>query len=150
MYVGVGRLRALAPSRFVILVVLALLGAMSTAAGESYPVKPIRIVVAFPPGGTVDILGRLVGAKLQDAWGQPAVVDNRPGAGGNLGADIVAKAEPDGYTLLVTASPPLSTNVSLYRALPFDPVTDFAPVSLLCEVPNLLQVHPHVPARSMA
>jgi tripartite-type tricarboxylate transporter receptor subunit TctC len=112
--------------------------------------RPIRIVVAFPPGGTVDILGRLVAAKLQDAWGQPAVVDNRAGAGGNLGADLVAKAEPDGYTLLVTASPPLSTNVSLYRNLPFDPVTDFAPVSLLSEVPNVLQVHPRVPARSLA
>ncbi len=77
------------------------------------------------------------------------MVDNRAGAGGNLGADLVAKAEPDGYTLLVTASPPLSTNVSLYRKLPFDPVTDFAPITLLCEVPNLLQVHPRVPARSM-
>jgi tripartite-type tricarboxylate transporter receptor subunit TctC len=120
------------------------------AAAETYPSRPIRIVVAFPAGGTVDILGRLVGAKLQDAWGQPAVVENRAGAGGNLGADLVAKAEPDGYTLLVTASPPLSTNVSLYRNLPFDPVADFAPVSLLTQVPNVLQVHPRVPARTLA
>ncbi len=120
------------------------------AQAQGYPAKPIRIVVPYSAGGTVDILGRLVGAKLQAAWGQPVVVDNRTGAGGNLGADLVAKAEPDGYTLLVTASPPLSTNVSLYRALPFDPVADFAAVSLLAEVPNLLEVNPKLPARTVA
>ena len=133
-----------------LLVALALLVVGAPAAAQIYPNRTIRIVVAFPPGGTVDTLGRLLAAKLQEAWGQPAVVDNRAGAGGNLGADLVAKAEPDGYTLLVTASPPLSTNVTLYRNLPFDPLTDFAPVSLLTEVPNLLQVHPRVPARSLA
>src|SRR5271155_4966306 len=115
------------------------------AAAEDYPGRPIRIVVPFSAGGTVDILARLVGAKLQAAWGQPVVVDNRTGAGGNLGADLVPKAEPDGYTLLVSSSSPLSINVSLYRDLPFDPVRDFAPVSLLAEVPNLLEVNPRLP-----
>jgi tripartite-type tricarboxylate transporter receptor subunit TctC len=148
MLEAVGRLRVFASLRFLALAALMMLG--SGAAAAPYPSKPIRIVVAFPAGGTVDLLGRLLAAKLQEAWGQPAVVDNRAGAGGNLGADLVAKAEPDGYTLLVTASPPLSTNVSLYRNLAFDPIADFAPVSLLCEVPNILQVHPHVPARTLA
>jgi tripartite-type tricarboxylate transporter receptor subunit TctC len=129
---------------------LLLLAAAAPAVAESYPARPIRIVAPFPAGGTVDILARLIGAKLQAAWGQPVVVDNRTGAGGNVGADVVAKAEPDGYTLLLTASPPLSINVSLYRDLPFNPLTDFAAVSLLCEVPNLLEVHPGSPAHTVA
>jgi tripartite-type tricarboxylate transporter receptor subunit TctC len=124
--------------------------AILPAVAEDYPNRPIRIVVPYSAGGTVDILARLVGAKLQAAWGPPVVVDNRTGAGGNLGADLVAKAESDGYTLLVTSSPPLSINVSLYRDLPFDPVRDFAPVSLLVDVPNLLEVNPQLPARSVA
>jgi tripartite-type tricarboxylate transporter receptor subunit TctC len=119
------------------------------AAADSYPSRAIRVVVPFSAGGTVDILARLVGAKLQLAWGQPVVVDNRTGAGGNLGADQVAKAEPDGYTVLVTSSPPLSINASLYRDLPFDPARDFAPVSLLADVPNLLEIHPRLPVRSV-
>ncbi|MEJ0069976.1 MAG: tripartite tricarboxylate transporter substrate-binding protein [Pseudomonadota bacterium] len=125
-----------------VLVALAGLWAAPAPAAESYPSRSIRIVVPFAAGGTVDILARLVGSKLQAAWGQPVVIDNRTGAGGNVGADLVAKAAPDGYTLLVTSSPPLSTNVSLYRDLPFDPVRDFAPVSLLADVPNLLEINP--------
>jgi tripartite-type tricarboxylate transporter receptor subunit TctC len=127
---------------------LALAG-LPAAAGE-YPSRPIRIVVPFSAGGTVDILARLVGAKLQAAWGEPVLVDNRTGAGGNLGADLVAKAEPDGYTLLVSSSSPLSININLYRDLPFDPARDFAPVSLLAEVPNLLEVYPGLPAHNVA
>ncbi|HUA52640.1 MAG TPA: tripartite tricarboxylate transporter substrate binding protein [Candidatus Sulfotelmatobacter sp.] len=132
---------------------LAPLAGGAPAAAQSYPSRAIRIVVAFPPGGTVDILGRMLAAKLHDAWGQAVTTDNRPGAGGNVGAELVAKAEPDGYTLLVTASPPLSTNVSLYRDLPFDPVKDFAPISLLAEVPNLIQINPanpRTPVQSLA
>src|SRR5579862_1904619 len=112
-------------------VAVALVLLAGAAVAESYPSRAIRIVVPFSAGGTVDILARLVGAKLQAAWGQAVVVDNRTGAGGNLGADLVAKAEPDGYTLLVSSSSPLSINPSLYRDLPFDPARDFAPVSLL-------------------
>jgi tripartite-type tricarboxylate transporter receptor subunit TctC len=121
-----------------------------SAVAETYPSRAIRIIVPFSAGGTVDILARLVGAKLQAAWGQPVVIDNRTGAGGNVGADLVAKAEPDGYTLLVAPSPPLSINVSLYRDLPFDPLRDFAPISLLADVPNLLETNPRLPARSVA
>jgi tripartite-type tricarboxylate transporter receptor subunit TctC len=120
------------------------------AAAESYPSRPIRLVVPYAAGGTNDILARLVGAKLQVAWGQPVVVENRTGAGGNVGAEQVAKAPPDGYTLLVTASPPLSINASLYRALPFKPATDFAPISLMIEVPNLLEANPKLPVHSVA
>ena len=148
---ALGRRRVFASSWLLALGVLAASGA--GAAETPYPSRPIRIVVAFPAGGTVDVLGRLLAAKLHDAWGEPVTVDNRPGAGGNVGADLVAKAEPDGYTLLVTASPPLSTNVTLYRDLPFDPVKDFAPISLLAEVPNLLQINPanpRTPARTLA
>jgi len=125
------------------------LAGLPAVAGD-YPDRPIRIVVPYSAGGTNDILTRLVGAKLQAAWGQPVVVDIRTGAGGNVGADQVAKAEPDGYTLLVTASPPLSINASLYRDLPFDPQRDFAPVSLFVEVPNLLEVNPRLPVRTVA
>jgi tripartite-type tricarboxylate transporter receptor subunit TctC len=142
------RVHRLAP-----LLLLGLLAGAPAATAAIYPSRPIRIVVAFPPGGTVDILGRILAAKLNDAWGQAVTVDNRPGAGGSVGADLVAKAEPDGYTLLVTASPPLSTNVTLYRDLPFDPVKDFAPISLLAEVPNLLQINPanpRTPAETLA
>jgi tripartite-type tricarboxylate transporter receptor subunit TctC len=130
--------------------VAALLLFAAPAAADEYPGKPIRMVVPYPAGGTVDILARLIGAKLQAAWGQPVVVDPRTGAGGNVGAELVAKAEPDGYTLLLTASPPLTSNVALYRDLPFNPLTDFAPVSLLCEVPNVLEVAPQVPAHTAA
>jgi len=131
-----------------LLLIVALAAAPSWA--QDYPTKPIRMVVPFPAGGTVDILARLIGAKVQAQWGQPVVVEARTGAGGNVGADLVAKAEPDGYTLLLTASPPLTSNVGLYRDLPFNPLTDFAPVSLLCEVPNVLEVAPAVAARSAA
>jgi tripartite-type tricarboxylate transporter receptor subunit TctC len=125
------------------------LASLPAIAGD-YPGRPIHIVVPFSAGGTVDIMARLVGAKLQAAWGQPVVVDNRTGAGGNLGADLVAKAEPDGYTLLVSSSSPLSININLYRDLPFDPERDFAPISLLAEVPNLLEANPRLPAHSVA
>jgi tripartite-type tricarboxylate transporter receptor subunit TctC len=134
--------------RIALTVALAL--ASLPAVAENYPGRPIRIIVPFSAGGTVDIMARLVGAKLQAAWGQPVVVDNRTGAGGNLGADLVAKAEPDGYTLLVSSSSPLSININLYRDLPFDPMRDFAPVSLLAEVPNLLEANPRLPAHSVA
>ena len=128
--------------------VLALVG--QPAAAESYPSRSIRLIVPYAAGGTNDILARLVGARLQLAWGQPVVVENRTGAGGNVGAEQVAKAAPDGYTLLVTASPPLSINASLYRDLPFKPATDFAPVSLLIEVPNLLEANPRLGVGTVA
>jgi tripartite-type tricarboxylate transporter receptor subunit TctC len=123
---------------------------LARAQGAAFPTRPVRIVVAFTAGGTTDIIARLVGAQLERRWGQPVVIDNRPGAGGNIGADHVAKSPPDGYTLLVGSVGPLAVNVSLYRNMPYDPRRDFAPVTLLAGVPNVLIVRPDFPARDVA
>ena len=100
------------------------LGLAAPAAAADYPTRAVRIVCPFPAGGTADILARLVAQLLQEAWTQPVVVENRAGAAGNIGADLVAKAEPDGYTLLVSPPPPLAVNMSLYKAMPFDARTE--------------------------
>jgi tripartite-type tricarboxylate transporter receptor subunit TctC len=120
------------------------------AQASSYPTKPIRLIVPFPPGGSTDILGRALGQKLSEAWGQQVVVDNRPGAGGSIGADLVAKAPPDGYTLLMGHIGTLAVNPALYPKLAYDPLKDFAPVSLVAIVPNVLVVNPAVPAKNVA
>jgi tripartite-type tricarboxylate transporter receptor subunit TctC len=134
-------------------VLLMLLGAWlgcAQAAGMPYPTKPIRIVVPYPPGGFNDTLGRTLAAKLQDAWGQPVVVDNKPGANTVIGTDAVAKAAPDGYTLLVVAFP-FAVTPSLIRNLPYDTLRDFAPVALCAQSPNILVVNPQVlPVKSVA
>lgn len=121
----------------------------SFAYAQSYPNKPVRMVVPFPPGGTTDILARAVGQKLSESWGQLVVIDNRPGAGGNIGTDIVAKSAPDGYTLLMGTVGTHSINASLYGKLPFDPIKDFAPVTLVASVPNVLVVNTTVDAKSV-
>jgi len=115
----------------------------------TYPNKPIRIVVGFAPGGATDILGRIVASHLQAAWNIQAIVENRPGAGGNVGADIVAKAPPDGYTLLLGTVGSAVTNQFLYKSMPFDTATAFAPVALVGEVANVLAVHPGLPAKTL-
>ena len=117
-------------------------------AQDSYPSRPIRFIVPFAPGGTNDIVARMVGARLTESWGQPVVIDNRGGAGGVLGADMAAKAAPDGYTLLM-ANVNFATNPALVKNLPYDTVKDFAAVSLLATSPSVLVVHPSVPARSV-
>lgn len=121
----------------------------SSACGwaQGYSSKPIRLVNPFAPGGSTDLVVRTVGQKLTEAWGQAVVIDNRPGAGTNIGTEIVAKAAPDGHTLL-NATSSLAINVSLYRKLPFDAEKDLAPVALLTQTPNVLGVHPSVPAKS--
>jgi tripartite-type tricarboxylate transporter receptor subunit TctC len=116
---------------------------------QNYPIKPIRLVCPFPPGGAVDIASRAVAHELQQVLGQPVTVDNRPGAGGNIGADAVAKSAPDGYTLLMTTSGIMAINPALYSRLPFDTVKDFAPVSVLVSLNNVLVVNPSVPAKSV-
>jgi len=131
------------------LFVAALLLAAGTCAAQGYPGKPIRIIVPFPAGGIADLFGRVIGQKFSEAWGQPGVVDNRPGAGGNIGAELVAKAPPDGYTLVTGSIGTHAVNVSLFSKLPYDPVRDFAPVSLIMEAEGLLVVHPSVPAKSV-
>ncbi len=122
----------------------------ATAAAQSvrYPTKPIRLVNPFTPGGSVDIVARAMAQKLNEAWGQPVIVDNRPGAGTTIGTGMVTRAAPDGYTLLATTGT-ISVNVSLYRNLQFDPVKDLAPIALVVQTPNVLAVHPSVPAKSV-
>ena len=122
-----------------LLVALALPGA---ALAQAYPSKPVRVVVTFPPGSTPDIVGRALASRLQEAMGQPFVVENRAGAGGNVGADAVAKAPADGYTLLVSTNGVFAINKALYKSMPFDPDKDLVPVSLLATAPQMLVVQP--------
>ena len=119
------------------------------AQSADYPAKPIRIVVAYTPAGATDILARTVGQKLTDAWGQPVIIDNRPGANGNIGTEYAAKATADGYTLLMVTAGTHGINPSLYRKLGFDAVKDFAPVSLVAMVPNIFVVNNAVPAKDL-
>ena len=132
-----------------IVAVLAAAGG-ALAQAPAYPSKPIRLVVPFPPGGATDILAREVAQKLTEAWGQSVVVDNRPGAGGNIGAELVARAAPDGYTLLMGTVGTHAINASLYAKLPYDHVKDFAPVILVAGVPNVLVVNPALPVNTVA
>ena len=115
---------------------------------QTYPSKPIRFIVPFTPGGSNDVLARIVGQKLGEAWKQPVVVENKPGAGGNIGAEAAAKSPADGYTFLIAADNILAMNQSLYEKLSFDPQKDFAPVTLLGTLPMLLVVNPSLPANS--
>ena len=120
-----------------------------SALAQAYPAKPIKIVVPFPAGGIADLYGRLLGARLSEPWGQPIVIENRTGAGGNIGADAVAKSAPDGYTLVMGSFGTHAVNVSLFSSMPYDPVRDFAPIVLVLEAEGLLVVHPSVPAQSL-
>jgi len=124
--------------------------AISAAAhAQVYPVKPIRMIVAYPPGGGTDIVGRTLAQKLGESLGQSVVVENRGGASGNIGTELAARAAPDGYTILMGNVAPNAINVSLFKELPFDPVADFAPVSLVASTPNILVVHPLTRARTV-
>src|SRR5262245_39096021 len=125
---------------------LALVSALAPA--QDYPARPIRIVVPFPAGGSADLVPRAFAEKLHAKWGQPVLVENRPGAGGNIGAESVYRADPDGYTLLASPPGPLVVNQNLYRELAFDPAK-FVPVSVLAVIPNVLLVNPNVPARTI-
>ena len=127
---------------------------MTLAAGvsiaQSYPAKPVRLVVPFPPGGPADSVARILAQKLTDALGQNVVVDNRAGATGTIGAGIVAKSPPDGYTLLLGTSNELAMSPGLFEKLPYEPTRDFTPLSNVINFPNILVVNPHLPARSVA
>ncbi len=118
-------------------------------AALAYPSKPIRLVVPFPAGGSLDVVARAIGQKLTEAWGQPVVIDNRPGAGGNIGADLVAKSAPDGYTILEGALSTHAVNVSLYAKMPYDPVKDFAPITLVAVTPNVLVLNTSFPVNTV-
>ena len=133
------------------LLCLGVLGGLGgeSAFAQSYPARPIRMIVAYPPGGGTDIVGRMMGQKLGENLGQTVVVDNRGGATGNIGTEIAARATADGYTLLMGNVAPNAINVSLFKKLPFDPVKDFAPVSLVAVTPNILVVQPSSPVKTV-
>ena len=141
--------------RLVLIVVTSVLqstgaGAQPSSAGpgQAYPVKPVRMIVAFPAGGPVDILARVIAPKVADGLGQQVIVDSRPGANGNIGGEVVARAPADGYTMMLVVSS-FATNPHLYAKQPFDPLNDFAPVTLLTSAPLLLTAHPSLPAKSV-
>ena len=119
-------------------------------AQTKYPTKPMTLVVAFTPGGPSDVLARIVGKKLQEMLGQPFIIENRPGAGGNIAAEQVARADRDGYTLLMGNNSILATNAALYNKVNFDPEKDFVPISLVGTQANILVVNPNVPVKTMA
>ena len=135
--------------RISIAVLACMLAAGGVCAQQSppYPSRPIRFVLPFgAPGGAPDIVARLIAPRLTEAWGQQIVIEPRVGAGGTIGTEVVANAAPDGYTLLLT-SPSHAINVTLYAKLPYDPVADFVPITQLVEVPNILVIHPSLPAQ---
>jgi tripartite-type tricarboxylate transporter receptor subunit TctC len=131
-----------------ILVIASFCGASSTWA-QGYPSKPIHVVVGFPPGGGNDIIARLVGAKMQESWGQPVVIENKPGANSIIATEFVAKSAPDGYTLLVNATGGMSVNPVLYEKLPYDSLKDFVPIGMVGSFPLVLAVNPSLPAKSV-
>ena len=143
-------MRAFCRAVSVILVAAACVGASSGTRAQTseYPSKPVRILVGAPPGGTTDTMARAVANELAPALGQPAIVENKPGAGGNIAADTVAKASPDGHTLLVSFTSH-TINATLYQNLPFDPVTDFTPITMIATVPSMLVGNPKLPENTL-
>jgi len=127
----------------------ALVGVSAPAWPQSYPAKPIRMVVAFSPGGASDVIARIIGAKLSERWGQQVIVDNRPGAGGSIGAEHVARSAPDGYTLLLGTSSEIVINPALNPKVGYDSARDFAPVIMIASIPLVLAVHPSMPVKSV-
>jgi len=119
------------------------------AVAQTYPTKPVRLIVPFPPGGSTDTLARLLGGKLGETWKQQFIIDNRPGASGAIGTELGAKAAPDGYTLLMGSGAPLTILPGLMSKLPYDPIKDFAPITVMAAVPNLIATHPSVPVRNV-
>src|SRR5476649_1326614 len=136
-------------NKFYLALILIVPVAASSAFAQNYPNKPIRLVLPYPPGGGTDVIARPLAQKLTESLGQQVIVDNRGGAGGNIGMEFVAKSVPDGYTLLFALTAQYAVNPSLYPKLPYDPVKDYAPISLLANAPYLLVVHPSVPAKSV-
>lgn len=122
--------------------------AATTAFAADFPVKPVRIITPFPPGGSVDLVARLLASDLGKAWGQQVVVDNRSGASGNIGTELAKNAAPDGYTLLVNTLP-FVTNQFVYSTMPYDPISDFAPISVVSSVTSMLLVHPSLPVHTV-
>jgi tripartite-type tricarboxylate transporter receptor subunit TctC len=136
------------PRRFVLAVALAFAAAPALAQGSDYPLRPVRLIAPFPPAGPTDVLARAISVKLSEYWRQQVIVDNRPGAGGNIGTELAARAAPDGYTLVMGTIATHAINESLYAKLPFSPHRDFVPVALAAQTPSLVVVHPALAAKT--
>ena len=134
---------------FAALALCAAVGAAPRVQAQNYPLRPVRVIVAFAAGGVADLQTRIVAAKLSELWQTSVVVDNRPGAGGNIAASIAAKALPDGYTMLTCNFATHGLNPAAYRKLPYDPLKDFAPVAMIGTAPSILAVHASMPSRSV-
>lgn len=141
--------RWLAAFGFIFMLMVSAPGSNSAFAGDGYPTRPVKFIIPYPGGGTNDVLARIVGDKLQAKWGQPIIVENRTGGGGNIAAAMVAQADPDGYTMLVSATPPLATNQSLYKQLSYKP-EEFVPITNFGSVPNLVIVRKGLPVNSVS
>src|SRR5580692_11512002 len=133
-----------------LIAVAVLLATLAGAQAQDYPTRPIRLIVTFPAGGAIDVLSRVLADRLSTSLGERVVVENRNGMGGTLGADVVAKAPPDGYTLVTASAASHAINKALFRAIPYDPEKDFTPISLFASLPTVLVVHPSLPARTVA
>ena len=131
------------------LLALAAVLVAGTATADTYPTQSVKFVVAFPPGGTTDILARVFAKKMSELWGQPVVVENRSGAGGIIGTESVARSAPDGYTIILGTIGTHAVNTSLYKKISYDPERDFAPITLLATLPNLLAINPSLPMRNV-
>lgn len=142
-------MKSLLRRRGLTLLVALLFTVAGTAFADDYPNKPVRLIVGFPPGGINDIVARVIGDKLSQSLGQTVVVENRPGAGGTIGADLVAKSKPDGYTLLMGSVSNIAMAQSQYKGLPYDAAKDFAPIVLVAAAPNILVVNPEFPVHSV-
>jgi tripartite-type tricarboxylate transporter receptor subunit TctC len=132
-----------------LLLILLAMSACTAAQAQQYPAKPIRMIVPFTPGGSTDVIARVIAQKIGESLGVQVVIDNRAGAGGNIGVEMAAKAPPDGYTLVMGHIGTMAVNPTLYKKLPYDPLRDFAPVALVALVPNLMAVHPALPVRNV-
>jgi tripartite-type tricarboxylate transporter receptor subunit TctC len=132
-----------------VLVYFVLAASSATVSAQSYPTRAVRVVVAYPPGGSIDTTARLIGPRLSEALAQPFIIDNRSGAAGNIGTDFVAKAAPDGHTLLMGSAAAIASSPGMYAKLPYDPVRELSAIILIANQPNVLTVHPSVPARNL-
>src|SRR5262252_787395 len=131
-----------------IFALICIAGAGSESFAETYPARPVRLIVPFAAGGPTDVIARIVAQKLSEAWGQQVVTENMPGAGGNTGVAMVARSRPDGYTVLVVSTG-FIVNPSMYSKIPYDPIKDFAPITLVAASPNVISANPELPAKSL-
>lgn len=136
-------------SAFTVMMVFTLPGMLAPVFAQTFPARPVRIVVPFPPGGTSDILSRTIGQKLSEEWGQQVLTDNRPGASGNIASDFVAKSKPDGYTLYIMTVGTHAINPAVFSKLPFDAVRDFTPITNLVWLPSVMLIHPSIPVKNL-